>query len=263
MLTNMLDDEPTGGNACPRISLGKLVPLVLLVLGLGLVLAFDLDRYITFESLKDHREFLSEWVAQRGALAAVAFIALYTVSTALSVPGAAVLTVTGGFLFGAVLGTILSVTGATIGAVAVFAAAKTGLGEPLRAKAGPRLKKMEAGFQKNAFNYLLMLRLIPVFPFWLINLASAFLGVPVGTFFAATFVGIIPGGFVFALVGAGLGSIFDRGEEFSLSGIMTPEIVAALIGLALLSVAPVAYKKFKSMPRDGTERKGTGSEDRF
>lgn len=252
ILTNMLDDDPTSGKVCPRISLGKLVPLAFLILGLGVVLAFDLDRYITFENLKDNREFLSEWVAQRGALAAAAFIALYVVSTALSVPGAAVLTVTSGFLFGAVLGTIFSVTGATLGAVAVFAAAKTGLGEPLRAKAGPRLKKMEAGFQKNAFSYLLMLRLIPLFPFWLINLASAFLGVPVGTFFAATFVGIIPGGFVFALVGAGLGSIFDRGEEFSLSGVMTPEIVAALIGLALVSIAPVAYKKFKSKPREGT-----------
>jgi uncharacterized membrane protein YdjX (TVP38/TMEM64 family) len=109
---------------------------------------------------------------------------------------------------------------------------------------------MEAGFRENAFSYLLTLRLIPIFPFWLINLAPAFLGVPIRIFFAATFIGIIPGGFVYALVGAGLGSIFDRGESFSVSSVLTPELMAAFAGLGLFSLLPVAYKKFKSAVRD-------------
>ncbi|HIF10986.1 MAG TPA: TVP38/TMEM64 family protein, partial [Sneathiellales bacterium] len=128
-------------------------------------------------------------------MAAVAFIAVYAAAIAVSVPGAAILTMTSGFLFGAVVGTLCAVTGATIGAVIVFAAARTAVGDLLKAKAGPRLKKMEAGFRENAFSYLLTLRLIPIFPFWLINLAPAFLGVPILIFFAATFIGIIPGGF--------------------------------------------------------------------
>jgi uncharacterized membrane protein YdjX (TVP38/TMEM64 family) len=246
-LPNLMTDNDTKPDpSSGRVPIAKLVPLALLGLGLGLVLWLDLDRYLAFETLKDNRDALTAWVAENGILAGAAFIGIYAVTTALSVPGAAILTISSGFLFGAVIGTMCSVTGATMGAVIVFAAARTALGDLLRAKAGPRLKKMEAGFRENAFSYLLVLRLIPIFPFWLINLAPAFLGVSVRVFFAATFIGIIPGGFVFALVGAGLGSIFDRGETFSMSGILTPEIVAALVGLALLSVLPVAYKKFKS-----------------
>lgn len=246
----MMTDRISGNS---RFSIGKFAPLAVLAVGLGVVLAFDLDRYLAFDTLKDNRDVLSQWVAAKGVLAVAAFVGTYVAVAALSIPGAAVLSVTGGFLFGPVLGTIYSVIGATLGAVLVFTAAKAGLGDALRAKAGPRLKKMEAGFRENAFNYLLMLRLIPVFPFWLINLAAAFLGVPVRTFFVATIIGIIPGGFVFALVGAGLGSIFDRGEVFSIGAVLTPEIIAALTGLALLSVLPVAYKKYKSVPENGAE----------
>ncbi len=214
------------------------------------MLALDLDQFLTFDALKENRDLLTGWVAGNGILAAVAFISVYAAATAISVPGAAVLTMTSGFLFGAVLGTLFSVMGATIGAVIVFTAARTAIGDLLRAKAGPRLKKMEAGFRKNAFSYLLMLRLIPIFPFWLINLAPAFLGVPIRVFFTATFIGIIPGGFVYALVGAGLGSIFDRGESFSVAGVMTPEIIGALSGLALFSPLPVLYKKLKAKSGD-------------
>jgi uncharacterized membrane protein YdjX (TVP38/TMEM64 family) len=216
-------------------------------------LALDLDRYLTFDALKENRDLLTSWVAQNGIVAAVVFVGVYAAAVAISIPGAAVLTMTSGFLFGAVLGTLCSVTGATIGAVIVFAAARTALSDLLRAKAGPRLKKLEDGFRENAFSYLLTLRLVPVFPFWLVNLAPALLGVPIRVFFAATFVGIIPGGFVYALVGAGLGSIFDRGETFSITSVMTPEIIAALLGLALLSLLPVAYKKFKARSADSDQ----------
>jgi uncharacterized membrane protein YdjX (TVP38/TMEM64 family) len=104
---------------------------------------------------------------------------------------------------------------------------------------------MEAGFQENAFNYLLVLRLIPLFPFWIVNLVPAFLGVKLRTYMLGTLIGIIPGSFVFASVGAGLGSVLDSGQEFSPSSVLTPQIVIALIGLAVLALLPVAYRKWR------------------
>ncbi|MEC9369347.1 MAG: VTT domain-containing protein, partial [Pseudomonadota bacterium] len=164
----------------------------------------------------------------------------------LSVPGAALLTVTGGFLFGIWVGTAAVVVGATLGATAVFLIARTALGEALRAKAGPAIRKMEQGFRENALSYLLVLRLIPLFPFFLVNLVPAFLGVPLATFVVGTFFGIMPGTFVFISIGAGLGSIFDSMQEFTLKGALTPEVIVALVGLAVLSLIPVAYRTIKA-----------------
>jgi len=152
------------------------------------------------------------------------------------------MTIAGGFLFGAVLGTAWVVLSATLGATILFVIAKTSLGDLLRAKAGPWLRKMENGFKENALSYLLVLRLIPLFPFFVVNLVPAFLGVPLRTYVIGTLLGIVPGSFVFATVGAGLGSIFDSNEAFTATGILTPEIVTALVGLSLLSLLPVAYK---------------------
>jgi uncharacterized membrane protein YdjX (TVP38/TMEM64 family) len=148
-------------------------------------------------------------------------------------------------MFGSMLGTVLVVIAATLGATLVFLIAKTALGDPLRAKAGPFLKRMEAGFQEDALNYLLVLRLIPLFPFWIVNLVPAFLGVPLRTYVLATVVGIIPGSFVFASVGAGIGSVLDSGQEFSPASVLTPQIVIALVGLAVLALLPVVYRKLK------------------
>ena len=152
------------------------------------------------------------------------------------------MTIAGGFLFGTLFGTLLVVLSATAGAVAIFLVAKTSLGEVLRAKAGPWLQQFEAGFRKNAFSYLLVLRLVPLFPFFVVNLVPAFLGVNLRTFAITTLIGIVPGTFVFTSVGAGLGSVFDMGEEFSAAGILTPEVIIALVGLALLSLLPLVYK---------------------
>jgi uncharacterized membrane protein YdjX (TVP38/TMEM64 family) len=179
-------------------------------------------------------------------LAGLIYIAIYALVIALSVPGGAVLTIAGGFLFGSVIATLLVVFAATLGATLVFLIAKTALGDPLRARASPFLKRMEAGFQEDALNYLLVLRLIPIFPFWIVNLVPAFLGVPLRTYVLGTFVGIIPGSFVFASVGAGIGSVLDSGEEFSPSSVLTPQIVIALVGLAALALLPVAYRKLKA-----------------
>jgi uncharacterized membrane protein YdjX (TVP38/TMEM64 family) len=133
-----------------------------------------------------------------------------------------------------------------VGATALFIIAKSALGDFLHTRAGPWLQKMEAGFRDNALSYLLVLRLVPLFPFFVVNLVPAFLGVPLSTYVIGTFFGIMPGVFVFASVGAGLGSIFDKGETFSAAGILTPQIVIALIGLAILALIPVVYKKIKA-----------------
>jgi uncharacterized membrane protein YdjX (TVP38/TMEM64 family) len=134
---------------------------------------------------------------------------------------------------------------ATLGATALFLIARTALGDALRAKAGPAIQKMEAGLQENALSYLLVLRLIPLFPFWLVNLVPAFLGVPLRTYVIGTFVGIIPGTFIYVSIGAGLESVIRQGEACSLSGALTPQVITALAGLALLALLPVAYKWMK------------------
>jgi uncharacterized membrane protein YdjX (TVP38/TMEM64 family) len=228
-----------------KFSLARLWPLAVLALAIGAVFALDLDRFLSFAALREHREALTAFVADHRVIAALCFSGVYALAIALSVPGGAVLTIAGGFMFGSLLGTGLVVVAATLGATLLFLIAKTALGDPLRAKTGPFLKRMEAGFQQDALNYLLVLRLIPLFPFWIVNLVPAFLGVPLRTYVLGTFLGIIPGSFVFASVGAGLGSVLDSGQEFSPGSVLTPEIVIALVGLAALALLPVAYRKLK------------------
>ena len=225
------------------VLLKRLVPLVILLGGLATFFGFGLDRYISFDALRDNREVLLGLVEQYGLLASLAYMATYATVVAFSLPGGAVLSITGGFLFGAVWGTVHIVLSATLGATLLFLIAKTSLGDPLRARAGPWLQKMQAGFQENALSYLLVLRLVPLFPFFVVNLVPAFLGVALSTYVLGTFIGIIPGAFVYASVGAGLGSLFAAGGAFSAKGILTPQILVALVGLAVLALIPVVYKK--------------------
>jgi uncharacterized membrane protein YdjX (TVP38/TMEM64 family) len=165
---------------------------------------------------------------------------------AFSIPGGALATIVGGYLFGLWLGVAASVIGATIGAVAVFLAARTALGEILRTKAGGALRRMEDGFRRNAFSYLLVLRLVPLFPFWLVNLVPAFSGVSLRTYTLATLIGIIPGSFVFVSVGNGLGALLDRGETPDLTIIFQWDILLPILGLALLALLPVLVRKVQA-----------------
>ncbi len=224
----------------------RLVPLVVIAAALGLVFAFDLDRFLTFEALRENRALLTGFVAENALLAALAFMAIYAVATALSVPGGLVLSIAGGFLFGSVLGSTLIVVGATLGATGIFLAARSAFADLLRDRAGPFVAKLEAGFRENAFSYLLVLRLVPIFPFFVVNLVPSFLGVGTWVYVAATFIGIIPGAFVFALVGAGLGDVLDSTEAFSPQAALTPEVIGALVGLAVLSLLPIAYKRWRT-----------------
>jgi uncharacterized membrane protein YdjX (TVP38/TMEM64 family) len=223
----------------------KIVLVLALILGLAAFFAFDLNSYVSIDSIKSNREALSAFVARNGRWAACLFGALYAVVVAFSLPGGAVMTITGGFLFGWLGGGLIVVVGATIGATALFLIARTAIGGYLEAKAGPFVRKMEDGFRQNALSYLLVLRLIPLFPFWLVNLVPAFLGVSTTTYIVATFFGIIPGTFVYASVGNGLGALFDAGDDPDLGIIFEPQFLAPLIGLAVLAVIPVVYKKFQ------------------
>jgi uncharacterized membrane protein YdjX (TVP38/TMEM64 family) len=224
----------------------RLIPLLVLVAGLVAFFALGLNRYISFQTLRDNRHALLTWVHTAGVIAPLTYMAVYVVAVACSLPGGAVMSITGGFLFGTVWGTVYIVISATIGATVLFLVAKTALGDPLRAKAGPWLHRMEAGFRDNALSYLLVLRLVPLFPFFVVNLVPAFLGVSLSTFILATGIGIIPGAVVYATVGSGLGSIFDAGGDFNVKAILTPQILMALIGLAVLALIPVLYKKIKA-----------------
>jgi uncharacterized membrane protein YdjX (TVP38/TMEM64 family) len=226
--------------------LKRFLPLAILVLAIAVVLASGLDDYLSFEQLRQNRARLLAFVDRHAFLAPLLFMVVYAAVIALSIPGGAVLTMAGGFLFGVALGTFYVVVAATVGASLVFLAAKTALGDSLRRKAGPWMRRMEDGFRENALYYLLFLRLIPVFPFWLVNLVPAFLGVPFPTYVGATLVGIIPGTLVYASVGNGLGAVFDAGQSPDFGIIFRPAIILPIIGLAVLAILPVAYKKIRS-----------------
>ena len=226
-------------------SAGRVVPLVLLAVGLAAFFVFDLNQYVSLDALKTHRETLQSWVVNYGVLTAAIFMLVYALAVAFSVPGAVFITIAGGFMFGPYLGTVYVVVGATIGAVGVFLAAKYALGDVLRARAGPDIKRMEAGFRENEMSYLLILRLVPLFPFWLVNLVPAFLGVSLRTYTISTLLGIIPGAFVYALVGDGAGAVLDAGGDLNLGIIFEPRFLAPIIGLAVLACIPIVYKKIR------------------
>lgn len=229
----------------PRLSWKRLLPVMLLLAGLAIFFALNLDRYAGFSALAEHRQQLLVWVAENALVAPLTYIGLYILVVAFSLPGATVMTLAGGFLFGAVAGGSYAVAGATLGATLLFLVARSSLGDYLLGKAGPSVKKMQAGFARDAWNYMLVLRLVPLFPFFLVNLAPAFLGVPLRTYLPATLVGILPATFIYALAGSGLGRAFERGESFSVGAVMNPQMLAALTGLGLLALLPVAYKRFR------------------
>jgi uncharacterized membrane protein YdjX (TVP38/TMEM64 family) len=207
--------------------------------------------YLSFAALARNREWLVGQVEALGLFAAVVFILVYTASTALSLPAGLALSTLGGFLFGTWWGGLYIVAGATLGATIVFLAAKTVLGDVLRARAGTFLQKLEAGFRENELSYMFVLRLVPLFPFWLVNLAPAFLGVRLSTFVIGTVVGIIPGALVYASVGTGLGAILESGGAPDGSAILQPRVLLPIIGLAVLALIPVAYKRLRRRPSRG------------
>ena len=239
-------DEPNRAAKPQHSPIRRFGPVLVLAAGLILFFALGLDQYLSFEALHENRERLRNLVEANGVLAIAALILGYALVVAFSLPAGAVLTIAAGFLFGTVVAASCVVVGATLGASAVFLAARTAFADLLRAKAGAGMRRMEAGFRENAFHYLLVLRLIPIFPFWLVNLVPAFLGVTLRTYVLATLIGIIPGTVVYASLGNGLGAIFAAGETPDLGIIFHPEVLLPILALAALAALPVVYKKVKA-----------------
>jgi uncharacterized membrane protein YdjX (TVP38/TMEM64 family) len=197
---------------------------------------------LSLATLARHHDVLQDFIAAHEAAAIAGYIALYIAVVALSLPVGAYLTVIGGILFGAVVGGMAAVVGASIGAILIFLIAKSALGEHLVRRAGPAAEKIAEGFREDAFSYLLFLRLVPVFPFWLLNLASALCGVRLAPFAAATVLGIMPATFAFAVVGSGLESVIVAEESARWSW----KLVAALAALGVLALVPILAKRLRA-----------------
>ncbi|WP_340110027.1 TVP38/TMEM64 family protein [Pikeienuella sp. HZG-20] len=240
------DDAPDAPP--PGLSLKRMIPLAVALLGAILLFTFGRE-YLSFEALRDNREALVAWRDAHYAPAALAFIGVYAVATALSFPGGLALTLAGGFLFGPWFGAAFAVTGATLGATAIFLATRTGLGDALRARAGGWVKKAEDGFRANQISFLLMMRLVPAIPFFIANLVPAFLGASTFVYIWTTFIGIIPGALVYASAGAGLGAVFESGGAPDLGLIFQPRILLPLIGLAALSALPIVIRLIRNRRR--------------
>jgi uncharacterized membrane protein YdjX (TVP38/TMEM64 family) len=238
--------EAANENRHRRRAAARFIPLIVLVAGLVAFFALGLDRYVKFATLCHHRDALVAWVADNPLLAPVVYILAYAAMVAFSLPGGVLATILGGFLFGTVAGTGYVVVGATAGATLLFLAARTALGAALRARAGPALKRMEAGFHKNALSYLLVLRLVPIFPFWLVNLVPAFLNVPLRVYVLGTFLGIIPGTAVFASIGTGLGALLADCRKPDFGVVFQPMILLPLVGLAVLALLPVLFRRWRA-----------------
>ncbi len=228
----------------------RFVPVSIALAAAIAFFALGLQNHLSLDALRQHRAELQNLVEHHLVASCVGYIVTYAALVALSVPGGLVLTIAGGFLFGALAGTAKAVLGATAGATCVFLIAQTALGHLLQQRASGMIARLAEGFRRDAFSYLLVLRLVPLFPFCIVNLAPAIVGVPIRTFMLATLIGIIPGTFVYASVGAGLGSILDKEAELSLAHVMTPQILVTLLGLAALALTPTLYRMLK-------ERRGT------
>jgi uncharacterized membrane protein YdjX (TVP38/TMEM64 family) len=206
--------------------------------------AAGVGELLSLDTLARHREALTAFVAANLPIAAAAYVGLYALAVALSLPGAVVLTLAGGFLFGAALGTALTVVAATLGAVAVFLLARRIFGGDALERLGTPAARLAAGLRRDASVYLLVLRLVPLFPFWLVNLVPAFAGIRLPVFAITTLFGILPGTAVFSLAGAGLGDILAAGGELSVGSILTPRIIAGLLGLAALSLLGIPLRRW-------------------
>jgi len=226
------------------------------------------DKAISLQSLVRHRAIIDDFVNQHRVISVVAFVAIYIVTVAVSLPGATFLTVTGGFLIGLVTGAVAAEIGAIVDAKLIFLIALTSLGELLLRRAGSRARQLAKGFRDDAFSYLLFLWLVPVFPFFLVNLVPAFAGVHLRSFVTATAIGMIPAVVVLSLAGTGLDSVIAAQKDsyhqcvasgddtcrmvFDPSDVLTPQLVAALVGLGLLVLIPVVVKRWHAYARAAT-----------
>jgi len=240
--SNTMTTPVSTQNESSRSHLGKISIVVVMAVALGAFFYLDLGRFLSLAALKENRDSLLAFTDGHFTLAVGLFIAAYVIVAGLSLPGAVILTLAGGFLFGGALATLFINVGATTGATLAFLTARYVLRDTVEQKFGKWLGPFQEGFAKNAFSYLLTLRLIPLFPFFVVNLVSGLTRVNVGTYVVATAVGIIPGSFVYAYAGRQLGTIN------SLKEIASPNVIGAFVLLGLLALVPVVYKRFSGKP---------------
>jgi uncharacterized membrane protein YdjX (TVP38/TMEM64 family) len=223
------------------------LPLIVIV-AVALTGAFTLADVISFDTLRENREALLTFRAEHHGLMALIFVAAYSAIVVFSLPGAAVASVTGGFMFGLVVGTGLNVLAASLGAVGIFLAARAGLGRTLEARlnaSAGTLRKLKDQLRENEISVLFLMRLVPVVPFFVANLVPALVGVSLRNFALTTVLGIIPGAIVFTSIGVGLGEVFDRGESPDLSLLWAPHVIGPILGLAALAALPIVVKAIR------------------
>ena len=249
-------------------SVARWLPLLAIVAVAGLVVAMGWHRYLSLKTIGLHYEAFRHFISQNLAGALALFILTYVAVVAFSIPGALIMTLAGGLLFGWPLGAPATVIGATLGGSIFFLIARSSLGGPLAAKAGPAIQRLRAGFRENALSYMLFLRLVPAFPFVVVNLAAAVLGVPLRTYVLGTVLGILPATLAYSVAGAGLGSVIEAQNAayrscldrlgggpaaeakcpytIDTSTLATKELILALALLGLVALIPVALKKWKA-----------------
>ena len=230
-----------------QISLA-LFKTVLFFVFLAVLFAFfllDFDKYLSLATLKENRYVLAEVVDKASVFSWSLYVSLYAFLTLFSVPGVFVLTIASGLLFGPVLGSTLTVLGATLGASSLFLVVRYVFRDFVKQKAGNSIQKLEKAFKKTPFIYLLFLRFLPIFPFWLVNVAPALLGMHFSLYVLGTLIGIIPGTFVFAMVGNSFAKVLEFEEVLDKKILFQPEIFLPLLGLSILILLPALYKRLK------------------
>ena len=250
----MPQDNQTAPNAAPAWK--RFAPLAVVVAGLAFAYAMGWHRFFTLEYLAQSREAMTAYVADNYLLSIVGFTIVYAVAVAFSFPAASILTIFAGFLFGWFVGGLSVAVGATIGATAIFLVARSAFGDFLTEKVGGRVKNLAEGFEKEAFSYLLILRLAPVFPFFIMNIAPALFNVPVRTYVIATLFGILPGTFAYTFLGQGVGSVLEAAEAAgttpSVGDLVTTEITLAFAALAAVASIPMLIKRLRKTPETNT-----------
>jgi uncharacterized membrane protein YdjX (TVP38/TMEM64 family) len=245
-----------------RFEFRRLLPLGIVLAAMAVAFGMGWQHALSLENLIRHRAAIDAFITTHRLAAIATYIAIYIVTVSLSVPGAFILTVTAGILFGVIVGALAAAVAGTIGAVIVFLIARSACGTHLVRRCGPAVEKLAAGFRADAFNYLLFLRLMPIFPFWLVNLAAALLGMPLALFAAATAIGVIPGAFAYAFMGAGLDSALAAEVKayntctaagtapcrvhFDVMTVLTPELLAALAVLGVIALLPVVARRLRA-----------------
>jgi uncharacterized membrane protein YdjX (TVP38/TMEM64 family) len=231
---------PTAGRRLVRM-----LPLALIALASLTVIALGWHKHLSLAGLVASRAAIDAVVRLHPLAALAGFAAAYALAVALSLPGAVFLTILGGAIFGAWVGGLAALVGAIAGATVIFLVARSALGEWFARRAGGHCARLASGFYADAFYYLLFLRLVPVFPFWLVNIVPALLGMRLDRFTLGTLIGIIPGCIVYSSVGASFGVLIDRGQAPDLGVIFQPRILLPLLGLAALSLVPVIYARLR------------------